>query len=184
MIEKKSFCFLKEISFNFLLIQKTPVNNQIKAERLRVIDEEGKSLGIVTIQEALEKAKIAHLDLVLVSAKTNPPISKITDAGKYFYQQHKKFKSNKMGGDVKVIKIKFNTSPHDLEVKLKHAKAFLEKKHQVQVVMSLRGRENALRTQAQEKLTHFIEMIQQEISVKVQNQSQSKSHQLKVSLSR
>lgn len=120
----------------------------------------------------------------MVSAKTNPPIAKIIDAGKYFYQQHKKFKSNKVGGDVKVIKIKFNTSLHDLEVKLKKAKTFLEKKHQVQVVMSLRGRENALRPQARKKLMDFIEMIKQEISVKVQDQSQSKSHQLKISLSK
>ena len=52
-------------------------------------------MGIMKLEEALEKAREAHLDLVLVSAKAVPPVAKITEAGKYFYQQQKKFKTKK-----------------------------------------------------------------------------------------
>ena len=135
-------------------------------------------------EEALEKAKDLKLDLVLVSLKANPPVAKIIESGKYFYQQQKKVKTAKSDGDVKIIKIKFNTSPHDLETKLKQIKTFLEKNHQVQLVMNLRGRENALRPLAEKKINDFIETVQQIMPVRAQNQSHPKSHQLKISLSR
>ncbi len=135
-------------------------------------------------EEALAKAKELNLDLVLVSLKARPPVAKITEAGKYFYQQQKKLKTTKSEGDIKIIKIKFNTSPHDLETKLKRVKDFLEKNHQVQVVMSLRGRENALKPQAKQKINDFIEAIQAVIPVKAQDQSHTKSRQFKISLTR
>ena len=151
---------------------------------VRVIDAEGTSLGVMKLEEALAKAKKAGLDLVLVSAKARPPVTKITEAGKYFYQQHKKFKTRKSEGDVKVVKIRFNTSPHDLEIRLNQIKGFLEKNHQVQLIMFLRGRENALRSQAERKLNDFLETIKAEIPINSQNQSQSKSHQLKINISK
>ncbi len=135
-------------------------------------------------EEALEKARELSLDLILVSAKANPPVAKITEAGKYLYQQQKKHRVKKSGGAVKVITIKFNTSPHDLETKLKQTKTFLEKGHQVQVTMRLRGRENALRFQAKEKLTNFIEAIKKEAPVKVQDQTSSRSRQFKVNITK
>ena len=135
-------------------------------------------------EKALAKAKELELDLVLVSFKARPPVAKITEAGKYFYQQQKKIKTAKNEGEIKIIKIKFNTSPHDLETKLKQIKNFLEKNHQVQIVMSLRGRENALRPQAEEKINNFLETIQAVIPVKAQNQSHPKSHQFKIILTK
>ena len=135
-------------------------------------------------EDALEKARELSLDLILVSAKANPPVAKITEAGKYLYQQQKKHRVKKTSGGVKVITIKFNTSPHDLETRLKQTKKFLEKGHQVQIAMRLRGRENALRFQAKEKLNAFIKAIQDETPIKVQDQTSSKARQFKVSLTK
>jgi len=135
-------------------------------------------------EEALEKARELSLDLVLVSAKANPPVAKITEAGKYLYQQQKKHRVKKTSGGVKVITIKFNTSPHDLETRLKQTKNFLEKGHQVQIAMRLRGRENALRLQAKEKLNAFIEAIRKETPIKAQDQTSSKARQFKVNLTK
>lgn len=135
-------------------------------------------------EEALAKAQELKLDLVLVSLKARPPVAKITEAGKYFYQQQKKLKVSKGEGNIKIVKIKFNTSPHDLETKLKKVKKFLEKNHQVQIVMSLRGRENALKPQAKKKINDFVETIQAVIPVKAQDQSHAKSRQFKISLTR
>ncbi len=135
-------------------------------------------------EEALEKARELSLDLVLVSAKANPPVAKITEAGKYLYQQQKKHRVKKTSVGVKVITIKFNTSPHDLETRLKQTKNFLEKGHQIQISMRLRGRENALRLQAKEKLNAFIEAIQEETPIKVQDQTSAKARQFKVNLTK
>jgi translation initiation factor IF-3 len=151
---------------------------------LNVVSPEGESLGIMSREEALAKAKESGLDLVLVSDKANPPVAKITEAGKYLYQQKKKHRVKKSGGAVKVITLKFNISPHDLETKLNQTKTFLEKGHQVQIAMKLRGRENALRQQAEEKVADFVKKIQEDFPLKVQNQSSPKSRQIKVNLTK
>ena len=110
------------------------VNRDIKALRVRVISEEGKQMGIYLTSEAVRKAEELSLDLVEISPKADPPVCKIIDYGKFCYQQTKREKDQKKGsvqGKVKEVKFKPNIDTHDLQVKVKRAREFLEKGHKV-----------------------------------------------------
>jgi translation initiation factor IF-3 len=110
-----------------------------------VISEEGKQLGVITLEEALGNAESVGLDLVEVSA-TDPPVCKIMDYGKYRYKQSKKLHDAKKSQtiiQVKEIKLKPKTEEHDVQVKLNHIKKFLKNHDKVKVSMMFRGREIA-----------------------------------------
>jgi len=104
--------------------------------------------------------------LIEVSAKTSPPICKITDYGKYQYLQEKKEKKQKTKqkkSELKGVRIGFTTSQHDLETKIKQVEKFLKQGHKVRAELRLRGRERAHKDLAKEKLDNFINMVSGEI---------------------
>ena len=120
------------------------INREIRALKVRVIDQDGGQLGIITLPEALDKAALAGLDLVEIAPSAEPPVCKIIDFGKYRYQLTKKEKEQKKSQHqvkVKEIKLKPNTDEHDLIVKMKHAKEFIAKGNKVRVTCVFRGRE-------------------------------------------
>lgn len=120
------------------------VNRQIRVPKVRVIDSEGKQVGIITIQEAQALADAAGLDLVEIAPTAKPPVCKIIDYGKYRYQVTKKEKESKKAQvqvKVKEIKVKPNTDDHDLETKVKHARDFIQKGNKVRLTCMFRGRE-------------------------------------------
>lgn len=120
------------------------VNNEIRVPKVRVISETGEQLGILSTQEALNLAREAGLDLVEIVATSTPPVCKIIDFGKYRYDQTKREKENKKSQHqvkVKEVKISPNISVHDLDVKMRHAKEFLEKGNKVKLTCPFRGRE-------------------------------------------
>ena len=120
------------------------VNHEIRAPRVRVINEAGEQLGVLTHHEAMALAREAGLDLVEVVATSVPPVCKIIDYGKFRYDQTKREReSRKAQHQVKVkeIKISPNISEHDLLVKLRQAKDFLEEGNKVKVSCQFRGRE-------------------------------------------
>ena len=144
------------------------MNEQIKIPKVRVIDENGKNLGILDTLKALELAKERGLDLVEVSANVEPSICKITDYGKYQYLQEKKERKQKAKQkkmELKEIRIGFSTSNHDLETKIKQVEKFLKEGHKVRIEMRLRGRERAHKDLAQEKIKSFLEMISLEFKL-------------------
>lgn len=109
-----------------------------------MIDEEGKQVGILELQAAQTMAEAAGLDLVEIVPTAKPPVCKIIDYGKYRYQVTKKEKESKKAQvkvKVKEIKVKPNTDDHDLEVKIKHAREFVEKGNKVRITCTFRGRE-------------------------------------------
>ncbi|MEN6432090.1 MAG: translation initiation factor IF-3 [Smithella sp.] len=127
------------------MVKDLRVNREIKSASVRVISEEGKQLGVITLEEALGNAESAGLDLVEVSA-TDPPVCKIMDYGKYRYKQSKKLHDAKKSQtiiQVKEIKLKPKTEEHDVQVKLNHIKKFLKNHDKVKVSMMFRGREIA-----------------------------------------
>jgi translation initiation factor IF-3 len=120
------------------------VNHEIRVPKVRVIAHTGEQLGILTIHEALEMAKTAGLDLVEIVPTAAPPVCKIIDYGKFRYDQTKREKeSKKSQHQVKVKELKFspNISEHDLEVKVRQAKDFLEDGNKVKFTCQFRGRE-------------------------------------------
>ena len=122
------------------------INREIKSATVRVISEEGQQLGVISLDEAIAHAERVGLDLVEVSANTEPPVCKIMDYGKYRYKQSKKLHDAKKSQTVihvKEIRLRPKTEEHDLQTKIKHIKKFLEKHDKVKVSMMFRGREIA-----------------------------------------
>lgn len=112
----------------------------IKAQEVRLIDEEGKQIGVLPFKEALKIAKERGYDLVEVAPNATPPVCKIIDYGKYKYQLSKK-QAPKKSSDVKDIKIRPHISDHDLTLKAKHIRRFLDSGDKAKVIMYFRGRE-------------------------------------------
>jgi len=111
-----------------------------------VIGEEGQQLGVITLDEAIANAERVGLDLVEVSGNTEPPVCKIMDYGKYRYKQSKKLHDAKKSQTVihiKEIRLRPKTEEHDIQVKIKHIKKFLDKHDKVKISMMFRGREIA-----------------------------------------
>ncbi len=128
-------------------VQDYRVNRQIRAREVRLIDEDGKQIGIVPIKEALSIAEEKGLDLVEIAPQAKPPVCRIMDYGKFKYELKKKErearkKQREHQIEVKDIRMKVRIDEHDLQVKLKHMREFLEDGDKVRVRIRFRGREN------------------------------------------
>jgi len=138
-------------AFNFLkiygrccFIKDLQINEGIRAREVRLIDSDGKQVGIVPLREALERAEERKLDLVNVAPNAKPPVCKIMDYGKYKYELAKKEKEAKKKQrviNVKEIRLTPNIEKHDLNVKAKRANQFLSNGDKVKVSVRFRGRE-------------------------------------------
>lgn len=126
----------------------TRLNEQIRASKLRVVDEDGKQLGILSRQEALAIAEERGLDLVEISPDADPPVCKIVDWGKYNYQRTKQQQKNRKTAktlEMKQIRFGLRIGQHDLDIKLDKVRKFLEAGHKVKITLVYRGREQAHR---------------------------------------
>lgn len=115
---------------------------------MRVIDDEGRQLGVLTLSEALTRAEQVGMDLVEVSPDTQPPVAKIVDWGKYNYQRTKQLQKNRRTSKVlemKQMRVGLKIGAHDLEIKLRKVSSFLEAGHKVKIAIIYRGRELAHR---------------------------------------
>ena len=122
------------------------INRAIRVKEVRVIDPEGKQLGILPIHEALRIAATFELDLVEVSPKSEPPVCRIMDYGKFKYQQQKKAHDAKKKQAVihlKEVKMRPKTEEHDFQFKLRHIESFLKEGNKIKVTVVFRGRELA-----------------------------------------
>jgi len=122
------------------------INHQVRASRIRVIDPEGKQVGIVSLSDGLQLAEEHGLDLVEIAPTANPPVCKIINYGKYRYDQTKREKESKKAQHqikIKEVKVKPNINDHDFDFKAKHAREFITKGNKVKVTCMFRGREMA-----------------------------------------
>lgn len=129
---------------------------------VRLVDEEENQLGIVAIDDAKRMAHEQELDLVEVSPKTNPPVCRIMDYGKFLYYQKKieqKHRKMQKKSEVKAIRMSFRTDQHDLETKVRQARRFLEDRDVVKVSLVFRGREAAHGDIAVTKMNQFAKML-------------------------
>jgi len=119
-------------------------NERIRAPEVQVISSDGKNLGTLKTQEAINIAKEEGLDLIEISPNANPPVCKIIDIGKYKYDLQKKANKAKKKQKIvnlKEIKLRPVTEIHDYNFKIKNAKKFLEKGDKVKFTVKFRGRE-------------------------------------------
>jgi translation initiation factor IF-3 len=113
---------------------------------LRVIDEDGNQLGILSKQEALQAAEERGLDLVEISPNADPPVCKVVDWGKYNYQQTKQRQKNRKSTkvlDMKQMRFGLKIGQHDLDIKMNKVAKFLQAGHKVKITVFYRGREQA-----------------------------------------
>ncbi len=140
---------------------------------MRVIDEDGSQLGVLTKIEALTLAGERGLDLVEVSPNADPPVCKIVDWGKYNYQKTKQLQKSKQHAkalEVKQMRFGLKISDHDLGVKLKKVTGFLDAGHKVKLTVFFRGRENAHKELGFKLAEKVIELFGETIAVDQQPQ--------------
>jgi translation initiation factor IF-3 len=140
-LESICFLFFTEVTE---ISKETRINDEIRAEELRVIDDQGNMIGIISLDEALQLAEQKGLDLVEISPNANPPVAKILDYGKYRYDMQKREKeAKKKQKTIQVKEIRLSTfiQEHDVQVKAKTACKFLKDGDKVKVSLRFRGRE-------------------------------------------
>lgn len=141
------------------------INGQIRAAQVRLVDESNSQVGVITKEEAMSKAQEAGLDLVEVSPNSEPPVCRIMDYGKWLYQQKRRVrdahkKTQHPIATLKEIRLRPETDSHDLEIKVGHARAFLEKGHRVQFSVFFRGRQMLHKEQGNEMLSAIMATLQ------------------------
>jgi len=146
----------------FFIKQDLPINEQIKASKVQIIDDEGKKVGPISVDEALEMAYDKKLDLVLVAPNAEIPVCKLMNYGKYKFEQAKREKEAKKKQKVletKEIRITPNIEDHDFGFKAKNARKFIEDGNKVRVTVRFRGREFNYVKLGEDILNEFIEEL-------------------------
>ena len=156
------------------------MNDEIAASKVRVIDLDGKQLGIFSRQDALRLATERGEDLVEIAPQAKPPVCKIINYGKFRYEQQKREKLQRKNQTVSVLKeIRFhpNTDVHDFEFKAKHAINFLNDGNKVKATVLFKGRQMAYTQLGEELLNRFIERTEEyskvETPVKMEGRNMS-----------
>lgn len=122
------------------------VNEDIRAPQIRLIDQDGEMIGVMSARDALARAYEVGMDLLEISPNAEPPVCKITDFGKFKYEQQKKAneaRKRQKVVEIKEIKVRPNIDDHDYEVKMRQMKGFIEEGDKVKVTLRFRGREMA-----------------------------------------
>jgi translation initiation factor IF-3 len=139
------------------------MNDDIRVPEVRCNVDGEESLGIISTDEAMQKANELGLDLVLIAPTAKPPVAKIMDYGKFKYQEEKKLKEqrkNQTKIDLKEIKLSVKIADNDISYKVKHAREFLEAGKHVKFRVFLRGREMAHPEAARDVLIRVWPMVE------------------------
>ncbi|HSP02076.1 MAG TPA: translation initiation factor IF-3 [Acidimicrobiales bacterium] len=147
------------------------INGEIRAERVRLIDETGEQVGEMPLPAALEASRRAGMDLVEVAPDARPPVARIMDHGKYAYEQSVKARAKKKrsGGGVKEMKYRPNIGDHDFLTKTRKVADFLTKGNKVKLTVWLRGRERSMPGLAEDVVERVVtevdDMVDDDITV-------------------
>jgi translation initiation factor IF-3 len=144
------------------------VNDEIDVPTVRVIDAEGENHGVISLEDALEIAEEAGLDLVEVSPQVSPPVCKVLDYGKYKYEQQKKAneaRKKQKTIEVKEIKMRPGIDEHDYQVNMKAVRKFIENGDKVKMTIRFRGREMAHQELGLKVLTRVREEMDEMIKI-------------------
>ncbi len=154
------------------------INEQIRAPLIRLIDENDEQLGEMSSAEALQMARERELDLVEVAPLAKPPVCKILDYGKFLYRQNKieqKHKKMQKKTEMKTIRLSLRIDEHDLDVKAKQARGFLEEGNSVKVNLMFKGREMAHEDLGMQKVQAFFDRIKDAAAVEAPAKKQGNS---------
>ena len=155
------------------------VNEDIRVPQVRLIDQDGEMLGVMSARDALMRAYEAGLDLLEISPNAIPPVAKILDYGKYKYEQQKKAneaRKKQKVVEIKEVKVRPNIDDHDYDVKMRAMKSFIGEGDKVKVTLRFRGREMA----HQDLGIKVLERIRQELgeTIKVEQMPRLENRQM------
>jgi translation initiation factor IF-3 len=141
------------------------VNSAIRASKVRLIDEAQNQVGVVERLAALNMAQEAGLDLVEVSPDSDPPVCRIMDFGKFIYEQKRKQREGRKKTHhhtdvIKEIRLRPETDKHDIQIKVNHAREFIEKGYRVQFTLVFRGRQLMHQEQGVEVMKNITAMLE------------------------
>ena len=119
------------------------INERIRSSTVRLIDENGVQVGVISKEEAIAKAKSVESDLVEVAPDASPPVCRIMNYGKFKYKQKKKTHQKQHVVQLKELRLRPKTGEHDIQTKIRQARKFLENKDRVLINMLFKGRERA-----------------------------------------
>ena len=119
------------------------INERIRSSTVRLIDENGVQVGVISKEEAIAKAKGVESDLVEVAPDASPPVCRIMNYGKFKYKQKKKMHQKQHVVQLKELRLRPKTGEHDVQTKIRQARKFLENKDRVLINMMFKGRERA-----------------------------------------
>jgi len=149
--------------------ERTRINKGIRVSELRVIGDGGENFGVIPLSEAIQKAQEVGLDLIEISPNAKPPVAKITDYGKFKYEQKKKAKEMKAKSHVtetKSAQVKIGTGGRDMEIKAARIAGWLREKHRVKIDLFLWGRYKYMEFAfLKERLERFLAIIPESFKI-------------------
>jgi translation initiation factor IF-3 len=157
------------------------VNHRIRVPEVRVVLDDGSQLGVMSTSDALKAAEERGLDLVEVNPKSNPPVCKILDFGKYKYEEKKRASDAKRKQTVvelKEVKLRPKTDDHDLNVKVRAARRFLEAGNKVKFTVRFRGREITHPERADLQLNWLMRELEEHANVEQRAQMEGRTMSL------
>jgi translation initiation factor IF-3 len=164
-----------------LIKKNAKINWQIINPQVMLIDENGKSLGLVETKTAIFNAKERNLDVMLVAENADPPVAKLIDFGKYKYKMEKLNKSQKSkdhSNEIKEMQLRMKINDHDLSIKLEKVRQFLQKRYKVKITLKMMGREMQFMNLAFGKIQKIIESLSQ--IGKVETQAKREGNRISV----
>lgn len=138
------------------------INQQITAPEVRVVDDLGEAVGVMSLTDALNLAYEKGLDLVEIAPGANPPVVKIISYDKFRYQKEKELKKQKAsqkGGELKQIRITAKAAANDLMIKVKKMEELVNDGHKIEIMLALKGREKYNKEWAFKKMDEFLQLI-------------------------
>jgi len=154
-----------------VLVHRYRTNQYIRAEQLRIIDENGQNLDPMPTSKALAMAKERGLDLVEVSPVANPPVARIMDYAKFRYEEEKiqrKQKAKQKKVEIKVLRLSLRIGKHDKDFRFNQAKKFLDDNDKVRIELGLRGRERQHQDLARKIISDFIDELGKVVEIKIE----------------
>ena len=140
------------------------INEEIRDREVRVVDQNGEQLGVMSSRDALALAEERQLDLVKIAPQARPPVCKLMDYGKYRFEQSKKereFRKNQKVITVKEVRLSATIEDHDIDVKFKNAVKFLKEGNKVKVTIRFRGRQITHSDIGRQVMNEFAERIKE-----------------------
>ena len=140
------------------------INEEIRDREVRVVDQNGEQLGVMSSRDALILAEERQLDLVKIAPQARPPVCKLMDYGKYRFEQSKKereFRKNQKVITVKEVRLSATIEDHDVDVKFKNAVKFLKEGNKVKVTIRFRGRQITHSEIGRQVMTEFADRIKE-----------------------